>query len=195
MDKHSELERKFFAGHVEKGPFDAFCSKLNPLGFKTAAFPDVYYRQGDNVVRHRLLKGAGELTIKRRKSAHSIDDRVEVDLGFAADMTAEDIKTFLFMSGFRPDFTLLKHFSRVWWFQHGHNATVAVSLYEVERQDTRDTRRFLEVEVEKSSNIDPGHALVILDVWSGVLMEEFDLADPQTESLYEIYSGRRYLTV
>jgi hypothetical protein len=194
MDRHSELEHKFLAGHVNPADFDAFCLNANPIGYKTLAFPDVYYRRGDNVVRHRLLTGAGELTVKRRKSAESITDRKEVDLRFAPGTEARDVSEFLLMAGWEVEFILLKHFSRVWWFKHG-DATLSVSLYEVERQDTKDTRRFLEIEVEKVSPVEPEAASNLLALWSSIIAEEFDLADPQTESLYETYSGRRYLSV
>jgi hypothetical protein len=192
MDRHSELELKFFADHVDPEAFKAWCMATNPVRFNSAAFPDVYWRRGDNVVRHRLLKGPGELTVKRRKSVDSIGDRQEIDLTFAHSVMAEDVTAFLLAAGWEAEFTLQKHFSYPFWFKHGE-ASVVVSLYEVERQDTRDTRRFLEVEVEKTSQVSAEVADRLLKLWSGVLTNEFDLADPLTESLYEMYSGRRYL--
>lgn len=192
MDRHSELELKFGAGGVELDKFNAFCMALNPIRFESAAFPDVYYRRGENVVRHRLIKGAGELTVKRRKNANDITDRREVDLRFDPSMTAGDVAAFLWTAGWEQDLVLSKEFSRVFWFKHS-GATIAVSLYEVSYNF--DVRRFLEVEVEKTSDVSPEEAARLLRLWGGVVADEFDAGPPLDESLYEMYSGRRYLSV
>ena len=166
MDRHSELEFKFLADHVDPGAFKSWCMSLGPTRFNSAAFPDVYWRRGDNVVRHRLLwGGAGELTVKRRKSADSITDRQEIDL----------------------------RFSYPFWFKHG-DASIVVSLYEVARQPFK-SRRFLEVEVEKESNVSDQVARNLLTLWSSYAAREFDLGDPCALSIYEMYSGRPYPNV
>jgi hypothetical protein len=195
MEKHSELELKFSAEAVDVDKFRVWCMGLNPVGYKTRAYPDNYYRNGDAVVRHRgwPLPG-GELTVKRRKSAHSIIDRQEINLRFDAETSRKDVMAFLEATGWALEFTLLKHFSHVFWFKHGE-ATVCVSLYEVSRADTKDTRRFLEVEVERDSEVTEARARNLLGVWGGAAANEFDLDEPMNDSLYEVYSGRRYASV
>ncbi len=194
MDRHSELEFKFLADHVDPGAFKSWCMSLGPTRFNSAAFPDVYWRRGDNVVRHRLLwGGAGELTVKRRKSADSITDRQEIDLRFSPETTPQDVSAFLLAAGWALEFTLQKHFSYPFWFKHG-DASIVVSLYEVARQPFK-SRRFLEVEVEKESNVSDQVARNLLTLWSSYAAREFDLGDPCALSIYEMYSGRPYPNV
>lgn len=195
MERHSELELKFSAEEVAVGRFRVWCMGLDPVGYKTRAYPDNYYCNGDAVVRHRgwPLPG-GELTVKRRKSACSIVNRQEINLQFAAEVSQGDVVAFLEATGWTLDFILLKHFSHVFWFKHGE-ATICVSLYEVERADTKETRRFLEVEIERDSEVTEATARELLDLWGGAAAHEFDLDEPMTDSLWEIYSGRRYSSI
>jgi len=194
VDKHSELELKFAADHVDPVKFKAWGMAMRPTRFNSACYPDVYYFRGDNVVRHRLLSGPGELTVKRRKRVDSITDRQEIDLTFAPLVTAADIAAFLLAAGWEVAFTLQKHFSYPFWFKHV-DAHVVVSLYEVERTDTRETRRFLEIEVDKDSEVSDIAARNLLNLWASTAADEFDLGVPVDLSLYELYSGRRYLGV
>lgn len=194
MDRHSELELKFSAEEVEVDKFRTWCIGLNPVGYKTRAYPDHYYRNRDAVVRHRRLPGPGELTVKQRKSSRSIVDRLEINLGFAEATTHDDVTEFLHATGWVAEFILQKHFSHVFWFKHGE-AEIAVSLYEVKRADTGETRRFLEVEVERSSDVTEEKARQLLSLWGGCAANEFELDEPMNDSLYEIYSGRRYASV
>ena len=132
MDRHYELEFKFLADHVDPGAFKSWCMSLGPTRFNSAAFPDVYWRRGDNVVRHRLLwGGAGELTVKRRKSADSITDRQEIDLRFSPETTPQDVSAFLLAAGWALEFTLQKHFSYPFWFKHGDASIVVLVTGEV----------------------------------------------------------------
>jgi hypothetical protein len=195
LDHHSELEFKFAAGHVDVDAFRVWAMELNPIGYKSRAYPDSYYRNGDAVVRHRQWPApAGELTVKRRKSTTSIEDREEINLRFDGQTSCIDVTTFLHATGWVHEFTLLKHFSHVFWFTHG-GAKLAVSLYEVERAETKDTRRFLEVEVERESDVSEETARKLLRLWSGAAAGNFNLDEPLKESLYEIYSGRRYASI
>lgn len=192
-DRHSELEKKFAADHVSEAAFQIWCSNHQPMNGRWGAFPDVYYRNGDSVVRHRLLGKAGELTTKQRKSATDITDRIEVDLTFGDGITHADVEAFLTLTGWQRELTLVKNFSRVFHFKHG-GATVSVALYEVQREGGADKRRFMEVEIEKGSDVTEERARDLLTTWAGCLAEDFDLDEPMTESLYELYTGRRYVT-
>jgi hypothetical protein len=199
--KHSELESKFDAPHVTEKTFDLWCAKHRPLRSETTSFPDFYYSRGTSVVRHRMSGGAGELTVKMRKSETSITDRVEIDLTFGPTTTDTDVISFLEATGWKEELWLSKHFSKVYWFKHG-NAEIAVSLYEVEEfkhyphdlfgRKTGNIRRMLEVEVEKGSDVDKEAARTVLSTWCSVLTDDLGLGVPLDRSLYEIYTGKRY---
>jgi len=190
MDRHSELERKFQAHHVDEEKFKAACMRMRPFGYKSGGGYDVYYRNGENVVRHRHSGGAGELTVKQRKSPDDITDRIEINLGFNEETTLADVEAFLLATGWKEDLRLSKCLNHLFWFKHGE-ATLAVCLYEVTANDS--TCRFIEIEVVSDSNVSDEVARRILDVWCGVMIEELDLARPMTASLYEIYTGKRYV--
>lgn len=189
--RHSELERKYDASEVSTMAFGWWCDRHHPIDMKTTAYPDHYYRRGSSVVRHRVSEGAGELTIKQRKSATDSTDRVEIDLTFGKKTTAEDVTAFIVATGWEHELTLLKNLSEVYWFKHG-GAEVALSLYEVREEKSGLVRRMMEVEIEKGSDVDDETARRLLDIWCGVLTEDFHLGAPLADSLYEIYSGKRY---
>lgn len=189
--RHSELERKFAAEEVTQLGFLVWCEKHHYIRHKDTKFPDVYYRRGSSVIRHRQSGGAGELTVKQRKSATDTTDRVEIDLRFDRQTTQADVTAFVAATGWEKELTLEKHFSEVYWFNHG-GAEIAVSLYEVEDLASKKTCRMLEVEVEKESPINDATALNLLNLWCSVLAEDLHLGDPLHDSLYEIFSGKRY---
>lgn len=190
--KHSELERKFGADHVSPIQFHLWCEKHHPVGHKDTKYPDVYYRRGTSVIRHRKLpKNGGELTVKQRKNATDSTDRLEIDLKFAEGITHEDVAAFVKATGWEEVLELDKHFSEVYWFAH-LGAEVAVSLYKVEDKATGETRQMLEVEIEKGAPVTQEEALRLLGIWCGVIAEDLGLAEPLNDSLYEIFTGQRY---
>lgn len=198
-DTHSEIEHKWDATHVQEGAFLAWAIAQRPQSYEHASWPDVYYSQGDNTVRHRWSSDAGELTVKRRKTQRSITDRVEVDLRFADGVKAEDVTVFLRASGWKRILTLFKTFVHVFRYKLS-DAEVTLALYEVEQLCERthkriNTRRFMEVEVEKGSPLSDRAAKALLDAWKVILQREFHLTSPVNESLFEIYTGRRYATM
>lgn len=195
-DPHSEIEFKWDAGHVSEDEFMAWAATQRPESYERASFPDVYYAQGDNIVRHRWSDDAGELTVKRRKTSKSIVDRVEVDLRFAIGVKGNDVTVFLQASGWKRILTLFKVFVHVFRYRVD-GAEVTIALYEVEQlcERTRKrikTRRFLEVEVEKGSPLSDRSARLLLESYKSRLEKQFHLTSPVTESLFEIYTGRRY---
>lgn len=200
-DAHSELELKFAADHVVPKDFLRWCIEHNPSRYQAEAVPDIYYAQGPSVIRHRWLPGgAGELTVKQRKSRTSISNRVEIDLRFADGFTVNDVTAFLQHTGWKKEFTLFKDEVHMFWFDLSGGGQVNVSLYTVERLNERsgkcvDTKTFLEIEVEKGSKYTVNSSLAILDDWRVKVQKAFNLKDPMTLSLWEIYSGRRYQVV
>ncbi len=195
-DRHSEIELKFDADHVDPRDFAVWCQRQEPATYCMTAVPDVYYVQGKNVVRHRWSEGAGELTCKQRKSASQITDRVEVDLSFGDKISTADVTAFLQTSGWKRLFTLLKDRCQTFYWEED-GIKVCVALYGVERlnehtQKCEGLRHFLEVEVLKGSNCTDEYAREVLSDWGTHLIEEFGLEKPLNLSLFEIYSKRRY---
>ena len=161
--KHRELELKFEADTVDLEVFKKWCFGLEPEEYLHTGGPDVYYSQGPNVLRHRNNgEGAGELTVKRRTSRKTTTDREEIDLRFAAHVTVEDVEKFLQATGWKPMFTVIK-----------------------------DCHMFAEIEIHKADSNSP-HALSTLKEWERSMHEEIPGLTRCSESLYEIYSGKRY---
>lgn len=197
-DLHSELELKFKADHVDVKDFLRWCIEQNPSRYQAEAVPDIYYRQGNNVVRHRWLPGgAGELTVKRRRSNTSITNREEIDLDFAPNIGVGDVTSFLQATGWKREFTLYKNDVHMFWFDLPGGGQINVSLYTVAKLNERtnkcmETKTFLEVEVEKGSKYTVKSSMAILESWETNLQKAFSLGKRMNISLFEIYSGRKY---
>lgn len=198
-DRFSELEVKFVADNVNEDEFLTWGILRKPVKYTSTSGPDVYYKQGGNVVRHRWSEGAGVLTVKQRKSMKSIANRVEVDLNFAENMEIADVTQFLLASGWKRALTIFKNTVHVFWFEES-NANITLSLYSVKRlvEKTRKCGQsftFLECEIEKGSNISDEEAAILLEKWRKELMEKFDLKAPVNMSLWELFSGKKYKKV
>lgn len=211
--QYSEVEHKYAADHVHVADFIEWV-KSNLVGAKhtPVAGTDIYYRQGENVIRHRYpMVGAGELTVKVRKDANTTTNRVEVDLPLAPKAEPADVERFLHYSGWLPEVTLFKT-CNIYEFSHPENVSTALMssatskpsislvIYDIhhlpsEGQVAKKRRRFIEVEVEKSAGISQMAALSALAWWDSKLREAFKLSDPMNESLYELYTEGRYRTV
>lgn len=191
---HRELEVKIDASYVSVEEFNQWCFGRNPSRYEHILSPDTYYTQGKNVLRHRHGGNtAGELTVKRRKSKHSTKDRVEIDLRFDSNTTQFDVQRFLAATGWEPAFTVVKD-CHIFWFTD-RKPGVEVVLYDVRcvRPNGKETepRRFVEIEIHKADSLLPSALLTLTD-WEREARELFKLGDTQSESLYEIYSGKRY---
>lgn len=194
MNKHSEVEAKFRANHVTVPEIWKYLGDLSARwpslvwieGFKAINGTDVYYRQGDSVMRHRYDSEAelSTLTVKQRKSADSIADRHEIDLPMADEVEPNDVVAFLRMTGWKEEFSIYK-LSWIWHIRRGETL-VTIALYDViPGAIARD--RFLEIEVEKSNDHDPETSLNILNEWIPRLQEALKLEAPLNQSLYEMY--------
>lgn len=207
ISQHNEIEAKLLADGVQ---VPDFLEKMNALPFvkdyQRIEGPDDYYECGEAVVRHRLYlrDGGHELTVKRRKSAASTRDREEIDLAFAAKTSREDVEAFLGATGYAKAFRLHK-VAHVFWVSPTPNITLSYALYDVwhgqgalaldkpsQVRAHGPVRRFVEVEAEKGSAVSPetGKRYVREAVlW---LRETFGLGEPVNESLWEIFSSKRY---
>ncbi len=191
MDKHGEMEFKWAADNIDVRKFNQWAINEDPTLYRNIVSPDHYWTQGDSVVRYRPQQGnAGALTVKCRKSKDSITDRLEVDLNLAGSVTARDVEVFLKATGWKHCFTLHKDAHIYWYKFPGHSTTLA--LYDVQAEGPCLVRRFLEIEVEKTSAVSADTAYAILDGWRFKLKGRFKLREPLNDSLYEIYSGKKY---
>lgn len=196
--KHHEVEDKFHADGISIYPFMQFCQEFDPEGVWQVhpGYPDVYYRQGDSVVRHRLAGGgSGELTTKLRHDAGSIQNRHEIDLRFAPDIDAGDVQAFMEATGWVKEFAIDKACMIFWIRRPQTGILVSIVLYDSwlhEESSAGTERRFLEVEVEKSNNLPLAQARAELAWWRKTISDMFVIGEPMNESLYEVYSGRNY---
>lgn len=203
-DKHSEVESKFRAPDISPADLLAYIAlETNPgeirlERYKQVNGQDVYYTNGDDVVRHRFdgKRRTSTLTVKKRKSADSIADRQEVDLPIKEDVPSGDVEAFLKLSGWKPLFAIDKmsyiaHLSCPKPESFTKRYEVCIALYDVmnlnEHEAEAGWERFLEIEVEKDNDCTHEEALAYLKVWSDKLRADFELAEPLNQSLLELY--------
>lgn len=195
---HQEIEAKLSAENVSvEGFIQWILSKSGVIEYKRVSGPDHYFENGDAVVRHRdaPAEGLSELTVKLRKSATSTRDRLEVDLHFLESTKAEDIHTFLRAIGFKEVFTLVKE-AHIFYIRLTSNLTASFVLYEVWRDDVPTVKqKFIEIEACKGSQVLPETAKRHISTQVKELREKFGLGEPLNNSLWEIYSGRKYQQV
>ena len=200
MDRFSELEVKYNAPGVTITAFEAAFSKKM---IRRVVGTDTYYVDPvRNVLRYR--RGENEtvpaLTYKRRKNGGDSVDRVEVDLYLNLERATEvDVKTFLEKLGYIPHFTITKesHIVKVKDLVAegaGTEALVVVALYDV-LSPAGGLFRYLEIEIDKSSNCKEFEARDVLRGWSKELETKLRLDKPLGTSLYEIHAPRNELYV
>lgn len=207
-DKRSEVEAKFDASNVGVTDFIKYVANVSESGFahlekyKQVGGDDTYYQQGENFLRHRYdgQRRLSIFTVKQRKSTESISDRHEIDLPLALDVDPDTAAAFLKMTGWKPVFTIHKmsyiaHMSVHQQFNAIRGGYVAcLALYDVcdANQPEHDMgwERYLEVEIEKESEITHENALIELKLWVKKLQAAFSLGEPMNKSLFEIYGPK-----
>jgi adenylate cyclase class IV len=205
--EHHELERKYDATEVGTAEFLEKMSGMGPVRMLKVSGDDLYYRNGENVLRHRhqpegSLEGDHTtkhvITTKRRTSTTSIDNRAEVDLPLGRHVKASDVDAFARLLGFQLEFKIKKTswIFDIEYLMAGRLYTVTVAMYDVYKVangkvDIDSAGRYVEVEVEKSPNVTVGEARTVLDLFEKKL-EGINLGKQIHQSLYEIYSGRSY---
>lgn len=195
IDEHTEIEAKMDAIDVSTSDFLKWMFKQpNIERYVVISSPDEYYESGDYVVRQRGDDAHHELTVKLRKSDNSTRDRVEIDLKFAQSTTPDDVRAFLKSVGFKKAFTLTK-LAHIFWVQFTKDLKVSFVIYNVVSDSHPGVRRFIEVEAEKGSSVTHETAKKHIRNIVKTLQTEFKLGEPMNDSLYEIYSGKKYRTV
>ncbi len=204
---HHELELKFAAVDVPDKAFLSWCySRLKPTSHKFVEGVDEYYRRGKHVLRYRTGDdGTQELTVKLRTSERSIADRVEVDIPLGASASQADVRAFLLGTGWREDLRVYKA-SHIVHVMSGALPQVkdlpvvvsppAVLAIYVAAPLRRRMRRFLEVELSKDPTVgDCNSDDDALAAWKDLLQADLGVGDPVKDSLYEMFTGRRYAVV
>lgn len=194
VHNHNEIEVKFQADHVDVRDFKRYFNDDLEASVKHVIGPDTYWSKDEDVVRHRIDSERGsEITVKRRKSLSSTKDREEIDLPFGPNskVTPDDIDAWLRALHFTELFSLTKE-AWIVTTKLTPNVNGCFVIYEVWLSETpNQKRRFIEIEIEKGSNITVETAKRHLNTWAQKLQSQFKLQDPLNQSLYEIYSGRK----
>lgn len=194
MDKHSEVEIKIDATGLDPKKFMAFVvsQDVHIERVKIIKGKDTFYRKGDDVVRYRCDgdEKISFLTVKKRKSANSLVDRIEVDLPVKDGTPSDTVEAFFKISGWEREFSINKsyHFFNVDGVtDDGTHYKACIAMYDV-WGNRNQKYRFLEVEIERESDCSPKQAKAILNDWlaniKSALLPE---AKALNVSLYELF--------
>src|SRR5579859_1791397 len=99
------------------------------------------------------------------------------------------VSTFLLGLGFRKKRTLEK---KSWIFRFGSQPEVVVALYDARREGHPGTKRLLEIEIAKGSDVSSEAARAELDRWLANVRADFGPLRRLDRSLYQLFGGRAY---
>lgn len=198
MAKLKEIEVKWNAEKIARGEFNAnltkfLKSKKLKYEIKRAEGFDYYYSsKSSDVVRHRVSVDTNEITIKARLSKKSTKIRIEKDLELSKKSSVVDVIEFLGLLGIKKEFQIYKDCD-IYFIQDGR-AEISIVWYKVNKPNgspIKKDRIFTEVEIH---NVGERESVKALAKWIKVINGMFGLTnnDLINESLYEIYSGKRY---
>jgi adenylate cyclase class IV len=197
MAKHKEIEVKWSADHVARRAFNRKAKAL----FKNlrvrhrlqrVSGPDMYFSDGSGrTVRVRRSNELFELTSKMRLHQKSITVRKEVNVRLSDRQSPDDVVALLGMLGFYKEFSIVKDCD-IYTVPGPDRSHVTLVWYRVHNKE-KGNRTFVEVEVE---GLPRRKSMKVLREWSSYLRDDFGLDDRHVSdlSLYEIYSGRKYLS-
>lgn len=197
MAKFKEIEVKWSGDHVPRAEFNRKLKALLALKeymyrFIRVSGPDTYFSDASGrTLRHRISRNTHELTAKMRIYKKSIMARKEVNVKLALDQPVEDVFELMGMLGLKKDVSITKDCDI--YFIDGSTAHVSIVWYQV-FVEGQDVRTFIEVEVEGLSH---QKSMKVLRIWMKRLNEMYGLKKKHIsdDSLYEIYSGKRYHNV
>lgn len=194
-----EIEIKWDASQVKREDYN---QKLRSLlskqklkfKFKKAAGFDYYYENADGrVARHRQGADVNEITIKARLSKKSSTIRHEANVKLANDMPVTEVETALNLMGFNHSIAIYKDCD-IYFINQG-KAEISIVWYVVTVPRSKykvPPKVFFEIEVH---NVPEKQSLKILKSWKKNIAEKLlglKDSDVINESLYEIYTGKRY---
>ena len=194
MAKFKEIEVKWIADFIKRDDFNRklrkfLASKEYLYRFVRVEGPDTYFSDElGRTIRHRISKNTHELTSKMRIYKNSIKARKEVNVRLALDQPVEDVFELLGMVGLKKVLAISKDCDI--YFISGSTAHVSIVWYTVYEKKSKN-KVFVEVEVEGLSH---RRSLKVLRMWMDRLKDMYGLTDKQVsdESLYELYTGKRY---
>jgi adenylate cyclase class IV len=196
MAKFKEIEIKWDASSVKRSLFNKavadFCKqkKLKNKLVQVAAF-DYYHSSKDgHVARHRSGAGTNELTVKSRISKNSTTIRREINLKLAKETSPIEVQEAMEEWGFTDNLPIFKDCDI--YFINDGKYVVDIVWYKVSSpRVVGPDKIFIEVEVH---NAPEKSSMRILNNWKKFLYANFEITDKNiiNESLYEIYSGKRY---
>lgn len=197
MDQLAEVEIKLDAQGLDPRKFMAFVVSQEDLHIERVKMikgRDTFYRKENDVVRYRCdgEERISFLTVKKRKSADSLVDRIEVDLPITEGTKPELVEAFFDISGWKKEFSIYKdyHFFNVDGVSNnGVHYKACIALYDVWGKRYHNKRQFLEVEIERESECTAEEAKQLLNEWL-VRIKNSLLPDatPLNLSLYEYFS-------
>jgi adenylate cyclase class IV len=182
-ERQSSVERSTFNRAIRKYVRGKKSRKLVIAGF------DYYYESKDGYVgRHRHGSSSNELTTKARTSKRSTTIRAETNLMLEKSTSPLQVQEFFLELGFPKVLPIFKDCD-IYFIKEGQ-FVVDVVWYRVTCGKAK-VRDFIEVEVHEAP---VKQSLAILNRWKKFLQAEFGITDADIvhESLYEIYSGKRY---
>lgn len=125
------------------------------------------------------------LTVKQRTSTRNLLNRKEVDLHIHHNVDTDDVAGLFGLLGGKFEFVIRKQYY-VWMLKRGPEE-ICLALYDVCDAVCENERRFLEVEIEKHSEISQKDGLTLLNYWIDMVQGRFQLEKPVNKSLYEMY--------
>ena len=197
-----EIETKWSGAKVSRRKFKKFVLRtiadlksVKDYKFKNSGGPDYYFVNSlGYVARHRDSEDCKELTVKARVAADDIKIRVEHNIPLDLEKaTAKTVHAFLRTSGYLKTLTITKNCDIYLISSKGSRVKTTVVWYEVSSKGFKN-RQFIEVEVDHGSKKE---RLKILKMWTRLIRKHLGLKDKDIckDSLYEIYSNKRYLMV
>lgn len=199
MAKLKEIEIKWDANKIKREVFNkkiiSYLTKSKrEYTFKPASGFDYYYEsETGRVARHRHGIDINELTIKARISNESTTIRHEANIKMTADMPVTEVERGLSLMGFNHSIAIYKDCDI--YFVTDGKATIDIVWYIVSVPKSKykvPHRAFFEIEVH---GLPEEESLKMLNKWKKLVAEKvLILSDKEivSESLYEIYSGKKY---
>lgn len=193
LNTHLEVEIKIEAEGLDLAEFKRFCIDKGAKSYIFVQGCDYFYVQGENVIRHRVKEdGSSELTVKKRKSKVSTQERAEIDIPLPDSVKTKDVAAFLKLAGFEYTFTLFKKANIFHVNKSGHEFSLVVyTVYSLDGNGmpNNDAKTFLEVEIAKDATTTLENAKRLLREWKQEIQQHFNFdKEPINMSLYEMYS-------
>lgn len=196
MAKFLEIEIKWDASSVKRPAFNKEMlahlkhRRLKHNLVQVAGFDYYHSSKEGHVARHRHGSITNELTVKSRVSNRSTTVRREINLKLAKETSPIEVQEAMEELGFNKTLPIFKDCD-IYFIKDG-KYVVDVVWYKVSSPRYKGPDKlFIEVEVHEAPE---KTSIKMLNNWKKFLYSTFGISDKDivNESLYEIYSGKRY---